>query len=197
MERLCAVLGDKGCDGIFVLGSTGSWHLLDERQRRALTAAAREGAPASARLYVGISGTGPEQSVRFASCAAEDGADVVVVTAPLMCKYSQGELAQYFTRIADGSPLPLILYHHPRIPTPLEVETIAKLSGHPNIVGVKDTSMDMERFKGLVDRTAENGVAVMQGSEKLIHEGLKVGGAGCMTALAGALGPGRVECFDL
>ena len=184
MRRLCSILGEKGCDGIFVLGSSGSWFLIDEDDRRALTVAAREGTPPGMRLYLGVSGTGPKQSIRYASYAAQDGADAVVVTAPMMFKYGQDELLGYFTRIADESPLPMLLYHHPRVPSPLEIDTITTLSRHANIVGVKDTSMDMERFRALTLATAASGFTVLQGSEKLIHEGLLAVGGGFMTALA-------------
>jgi dihydrodipicolinate synthase/N-acetylneuraminate lyase len=183
MRRLCSILGAKGCNGIFMLGSSGSWFLIDEDDRRALTVAAREGTPAGTRLYVGISGSGPKQSIRYASYAAQDGADAVVVTPPMMFKYGQDELVRHFTWIADESPLPVVLYHHPRVPSPLEIDTIATLSRHANIVGVKDTSMDIERFGALARATASSGLSVMQGSEKLIHEGLLAGGGGFMTAL--------------
>lgn len=184
MRRLCQILGTQGCDGVFVLGSSGELPLLDEKDRRVLAEAAREGLGSDATLYVGISGLGLKQTVRYAKNAAKDGADVVVVMSPMMLKYSQRELIDYLTAVADASPSPVALYHHRRMPTPFEVETVAHLARHDNIVAMKDTSVDMERLGELLDATAGTGMAIMQGSEKLYLASLQAGSAGCVTALA-------------
>jgi 4-hydroxy-tetrahydrodipicolinate synthase len=183
MRRLCRILADHGCHGIFVLGSTGEMPFLDEDDRRALTVAAKEGLEAKATLYVGTTGFGLKQTLRYTKNAAEDGADVAVIMAPMIFKFSQAELAAYTRAAADASPIPLAIYHHKRMPTSYEVETIAELAPHPNIVALKDTSNDLTRFRRLIDATAGTGLAIFQGHENLFLESLKIGAAGCVSAL--------------
>jgi dihydrodipicolinate synthase/N-acetylneuraminate lyase len=167
MRRLCGILAD-----------------LDEDDRRALTVAAREGLGGRATLYVGTSGFGLKQTIRYAKNAAEDGADVAVIMAPMIFKFSQPELAAYTRVAADASPIPLAIYHHKRMPTWYEVETIAELAHHPKIVALKDTSNDMTRLHRLIDATAGTDLAIFQGHENLFLDSLKIGAAGCVSALA-------------
>ncbi|MBN2580631.1 MAG: dihydrodipicolinate synthase family protein [Pirellulales bacterium] len=183
-RRLCRILTDHGCHGIFVLGSTGEMPFLDEDDRRALTVAAREGVGARATLYVGTTGLGLKQTIRYTKNAAEDGADVAVIMAPMIFKFSQPELAAYTRAAADASPIPLAIYHHKRMPSWYDVETIAELSQHPNIVAVKDTSNDMTRLQRLIDATAGTDFAIFQGHENLFLDSLKIGAGGCVSALA-------------
>ncbi len=184
LKRLCQILVDQGCDGVLVLGSSGELPMLDEDDRRVLTAAAREGLGADATLYAGASGFGPKQTIRYASNAAADGADIAVIMAPMMLKFSQEELVAYGRAVADASPIPVALYHHLRMPTAFEVDTIAQLARHGNIVAMKDTSVDMTRLGELLEATAGTGMAIMQGSERLFLASLQAGAAGCVSALA-------------
>jgi 4-hydroxy-tetrahydrodipicolinate synthase len=183
MQRLCRILADHGCHGIFVLGSTGEMPFLDEDDRRALTVAAKEGLGAKATLYVGSTGFGLKQTIRYTKNAAEDGADVAVIMAPMIFKFSQAELAAYTRAAADASPIPVAIYHHMRMPTSYDVETIAELAQHPNIVALKDTSNDLTRFSRLIGATAGTGLAIFQGHENLFLDSLKIGAAGCVSAL--------------
>jgi 4-hydroxy-tetrahydrodipicolinate synthase len=183
MQRLCQILVDHGCHGIFVLGSTGEMPFLDEDDRRALTIAAREGLGTKAILYVGTTGFGLKQTIRYTKNAAEDGADVAVVMSPMVFKFSQPELAAYTRAVADVSPIPLAIYHHMRMPTSYDVETIAELAQHPNIVALKDTSNDLTRLSRLIGETVGTGLSILQGCENLFLESLKIGATGCVSAL--------------
>lgn len=185
MERLAGKLAQNGCDGVFIIGSTGEQPLLDDRERRALTEAARQGLGEDCTLYVGVSGAGPRQTLRYAQAAAADGADVVVVMAPSTFSFSQEELYAYVAGLADAGPLPVAIYHHLRMQTAFGVEITARLMEHPNVVAMKDTSTDMERFAELLPVAVATKTALMQGSERLLLESFRHGAAGCVTALAG------------
>jgi 4-hydroxy-tetrahydrodipicolinate synthase len=193
MQRLCRILVNRGCHGIFAVGSTGEMPFLDEDDRRSLTVAAREGMGAEAKLYVGVTGLGLKQTIRYAKNAAADGADVAVVMAPMVFKFSQTELAAYTRAAADASPIPVAIYHHLRMATPYEVETVAELANHPNIVAMKDTSNDLARLGRLIDATAGTALAILQGCESLFFDSLKIGAAGCVSALANVVPEWHVD----
>lgn len=183
MKRLCRFLEDSKCDGLFVLSSTGELAMLDEDDRRKLVSAAREECCDDTVLYAGVSGMGLKQSIRHAVNAARDGADVAIVMAPFFLKLNQDELFAYVTSLADASPIPVGIYHHFRMASQFDVETVGKLACHPNIIAMKDTSRDLERIGQLVKIT-EGKLSVFQGSERILFESLKLGACGCVTALA-------------
>ena len=184
MTRLCRELAAHGCDGLFVGGSTGELPLLDEDDRRALVAAASEGVDSKTVIYAGVSGCGIKQTRRYARNAAADGAQVAVVMAPFFLKLRQVELLHYFISIADASPIPIAIYHHPRAATALNPETAAKAAEHPNIVAIKDTSPDMQRVQAMLAATSHSKIALLQGNETLIRDSLSLGAAGMVSALA-------------
>lgn len=185
MSRLCGQLAATGCDGLFIAASTGESALLDEDDRRSLTAAAREAVPATTSIYAGVSGMGLKQTIRYARHAAQDGADVAVVMAPFFLKIGQREVVEYVLAIADASPIPVALYHHPRMTTSIGVDTVARVAEHSNIVAIKDTSATIERMESLVRATASSDISILQGNESLVLNSLQLGAHGMVTALAG------------
>ena len=184
MAHLCRFLIQKDCDGLFVLGSTGEAPLLDEAQRRSLTVAARQGAGDDAYIFIGATGLGQRQSIQFARNAAADGANSAVLMAPFFLKFSQSQLRDYFTAIADASPIPVALYHHLRCPSAIDPETVAALAAHPNIIALKDTSIDLPRMAELMRLTAGLDIKIYQGVETLVLASLELGAHGSVAALA-------------
>lgn len=185
IARCTQELTSRGCDGLFVISSTGGMPFLDDDDRRRIVDTARQACPSDKTLYAGISGTGVKQTLRYAKEAKAEGADAAVVMAPFFLRLSQNELLNYLTQIADGCPIPLCVYHHIAMRTPIEVETVAKLAEHPNMVALKDTSERMDRMEQLVQATRNSNVTLLQGSEPIILSTLQAGGHGCVSALAG------------
>lgn len=185
MQRLCHQVSAHGCDGLFVVSSTGESVLLDEADRRILVAAARQGAGDAVQIYAGVTGLGVKQAILYAHHAAADGANVAVVMAPFFLRVGQQELLEYFARIADVSPIPIALYHHPRMSTPIDIDTLVAAAAHPNIIAIKDTSGTTDRAKAVLEAVAGLDMAVLQGSEHLSLLSLKAGCHGVLAALAG------------
>lgn len=183
VRSLCRHLYANGATGVFAASSTGGLPLMAGRQRQAVIEAAREETASNRCLFAGASGTGVEHILGNIRDAASAGADVAVLMAPFFFRLSQQQLIDYFQEIADSSALPLAFYHHKNMPTAFAVESVQKLSGHPNIVGFKENSGDTERAK-LLGRTVESkDFTVYQGSEPLLLESLKNGTRACVTAL--------------
>jgi dihydrodipicolinate synthase/N-acetylneuraminate lyase len=196
LSRLCRILVAEGCDGLFIASSTGESVFLDEGDRRALVVAAREAVPESTTLYAGVSGLGLKQTIRYAALAAEDGADVAVVMTPFFLKISQSEFENYVLAVANASPIPVALYHHPRMTTHICAETVARVAEHPNIVAMKDTSPNIERAEALIRATASAEISILQGNESLALSSLQLGAHGMVTALAGVVPEWHAAMFD-
>lgn len=184
LRRLTAYLQHGGIREFFVLGSTGESPLLDEKDRLAVLSTVRAAAPEDI-IYAGVSGTGHRHAIRNAQSAAAAGADVAVIMSPFFVSLDQDQLANFCLRIADGSPIPVALYHHLRMPTPFAIPTVARLAAHPNIIGIKDTNGgDQNRCAEILSATAGQEFLFFQGVEKLALPTLEAGGHGCVVALA-------------
>ena len=196
MKHLARILVEKGCHGLFVLGSTGELPFLDESQRREMVIAAREGAGEKAKIYAGISGTGIKQVIGYANNAARDGADVAIAMAPFFLKLDQTGLYEYITEIADKSPIPIGIYNHLRMPSTFDIDTIIRLAQHPNIVAMKDSSAEVSRGIELAQALQDLPLSLFQGREPFILETLVAGAAGCVTALANIVPEWHRELYD-
>jgi len=97
--------------------------------------------------------------------------------------------------VADASPVPVLLYSMPALTgVRIEPATIARLSQHENIVGVKDSSADIEGFKETV-RLCPDDFAVMTGNGTVLLDTLKAGATGGILAVGCAVPEICVEIF--
>ena len=134
-----------GLSGVVVAGSTGEAALLDETERQALVEWARPLMPSTRWL---IAGTGAESTrlcLARTHAAAARGADAALVMAPhyYVRAMSDAALRDHFWRVADESPIPLILYNNPRFAHfNLSPDLVDELSTHERIIGMKESSGD-------------------------------------------------------
>jgi len=170
-------------DGIFVLGSSGELSWLTEAVAAEVRRVAREETAGRVPLYVGVGDTSlPRTLARVAALTAGD-AEFVVVTSPYYYPVEQPALAEYFTAVADRSPIPVVLYNIPQnTGVALSTETLLTLAAHPNIVGVKDSSGDTFGFLRMLDARGP-GFSVLQGREQLLAASFFSGADGIVSSL--------------
>jgi 4-hydroxy-2-oxoglutarate aldolase len=142
--------------GIVVLGSTGEAILLsDQEQRDALKVARAAAAPNK----VLIAGTGIESAIetlRLTEYAAELGYDVAMVRTPHYYKKQMqtANILAFYRTVADRSPLPVIIYNFPQATGyDMPAEMVIELAGHPNLIGIKESSGDVEKVRKMVEGT--------------------------------------------
>jgi len=175
-----------GLEGVLVAGSTGEAALLGDDERRILLEAARRIVPTDRTL---LAGTGAESSRHcIARCrdAASSGADAVLVVAPhyYTSSMTPAAIKAHFLRVADESPLPVLLYNIPKyMHFRLEPELIAELARHENIRGMKDSAGDMTFFARYVESQSDK-FDVMTGHGGTFATALKLGGQGGILAVA-------------
>ena len=178
--------------GLLVLGSTGeSTNLNDEESAEVLKVAAAAAAPTKS-LIAGISRESVRAALELAEVAAKAEYDAVLVRMPSYYRRSMTDvnLLNYFRAIADRSPLPVVLYNIPQcVQFDLPVEIVAELAQHKNIVGIKDSSGDLERLKktiALTGNAPKREVKVTPIFEAVTKRMLKISGRG--NALVGIEG---------
>lgn len=175
-----------GLDGVVVNGSTGEAALLDESERERLVEVAR-GAIGSDKTL--IAGTGAESSrltIDRSRRAAALGAEAVLVVAPHYYgdKMSPAALKAHFERVADESPIPVLLYNIPKyMHFRLDPELVQQLAGHGNIVGMKDSAGDVECLGRYVESQNDT-FSVLTGHGGTWQQALALGVRGGILAVA-------------
>ncbi len=142
--------------GIVVLGSTGEAVMLSDQERRDVLKVARD---AAAPNKVLVAGTGIESAIetlRLTEHAAELGYDVAMVRTPHYYKKQMlpENMLAFYRTVADRSLLPVIIYNFPQATGyDIPAEVVIELAEHPNLVGIKESSGDVEKVRRMVEAT--------------------------------------------
>lgn len=178
---------EAGVRGVLIAGSTGEAVFLTDVERRLLIETARG---AVAERQVILAGTGAESTrgtLDLTKQASDTGADAALVLPPAYYKgaMTAEALKTHFLAVADGSPIPVIVYQVPLRLSTLELETglVAELSRHENVVGIKDSRGKLDELAALVE-AAQRGFQVLVGSGSKLYAGLEVGAVGGILGVA-------------
>jgi 4-hydroxy-2-oxoglutarate aldolase len=183
-------LNQIALSGYTVCGSTGETPLLSIDERIQLMEWVREASAEGKTLIAGVGAESVHETVRVANRAAEIGYHVALALTPF---YYRGQMhrpetqALFFRAVADRSKIPVLLYNIPQVTGyDLPVDTIADLSHHPNIIGMKDSSGNLEKLKETV-AAAKPGFQVLSGAGVSFWEALQIGATGAILAIANPL----------
>jgi 4-hydroxy-tetrahydrodipicolinate synthase len=189
----CRSLVDDGLTGVALLGTTGEANSFSVAEREGLLEAAVEGGVAPGRLLPGTGVTALTETVRLTRHALSLGVTTVVMLPPFYYKGigDDGLFAAYaetIERVGDAR-LGIVLYHIPQfsaVPIPGAVieRLMARYPG--TVVGVKDSSGDLDHMTGLAERFP--GLSVLCGADPLMLPMLGRGGAGAITATTNLVG---------
>ena len=187
-----------GCIGVVVTGSTGEAALLDDGERNALIERARTEVGGDRTLIVGTGSESTRATIARSRAAAERGADAVLVVAPHYYSdaMSPEALRQHYEQVADESPVPVLLYTIPKyMHFSLSPELVAELAQHDNIIGMKDSSGNLEKLKETV-AAVKPGFQVLSGAGVSFWDALQSGASGAILAIANALPYGCVTIWE-
>jgi 4-hydroxy-2-oxoglutarate aldolase len=175
-----------GLDGVVVNGSTGEAALLDESERERLIEAARGAIGSDKTLIAGTGAESARLTINRSRRAAALGAEAVLVVAPHYYgdKMSPAALKAHFERVADESPIPVLLYNIPKyMHFRLDPELVQQLAGHGNIVGMKDSAGDVECLAMYVE-SQDDTFSVLTGHGGTWQQALALGVRGGILAVA-------------
>jgi 4-hydroxy-tetrahydrodipicolinate synthase len=173
-----------GASAVLVAGSTGEGPLLPPATRAALVGhavAAAGGAP----VVACASGSSLEELLEDVGGVVAAGASAVLVLAPSYFPLTPREQFDVFAAAADRSPAPVLAYHIPQLTgSELDPEVVGELAHHRNVLGMKDSSGDLERMRGFVTAAAGTDFLIFQGHGPTVREALAAGAHGSITAIA-------------
>ena len=179
-ERLIEHVLAGGVNGLFVLGTTGEGPALPYAVRTSVVEAACEVVGKRVPVLVGVSDTSLGESIEMADVAAQAGADAVVYAPPSYFPLLPSDLDAAARRLANESPLPVLLYNIPSLTgTAFAVDTVGALTSEPNIVGLKDSSGDLDYFRRVLPVCRRRSDwSVLIGAESLLATATGLGADG-------------------
>jgi 4-hydroxy-tetrahydrodipicolinate synthase len=175
----------EGVHGVFVLGTNSEFYALDEREKQEVIATAVGHVNRRVPVFAGTGAESTREAVRLTRMAEREGVDGVSVITPYFVGPSQQEIYDHYRRIAENTSLPVVLYNNPSTcgGLKIDVDTVARLAEVPNILGIKDSSGDLQNTIEYV-RVVPERFAVMQGRDTLIYPALVFGAKGAVPASA-------------
>jgi 4-hydroxy-tetrahydrodipicolinate synthase len=187
---------DSGCHGIVAIGTMGEYRSLSPAERTRLIETVGAAIGGRVPLTVGVSADSAQEASRFAGQAKSLGASGLMSLPPVSYHADDHELTEFFSRVADATDLPLLLYNNPEgSKNDLMPETIAALSNIPNVAGVKECSGDARRIAHILEMTS-GAFEVVVGGDDWALEGLCAGATGWVSGCANAAPRECVALFD-
>ena len=182
-------LNQTGLAGYVVCGSTGESVMLTTEEKQQLWSWVAEYAAPDKLLMAGTGMESVRETVALTNCAAGMGYKAAMVRTP---HYYKGLLnnaeAQmlYFRAVADQVQIPIMIYNWPQA-TGIDIaaEAVARLSEHPNIIAIKESSGNLEKVMRMI-REVRPGFQVLVGSAPTLWPSFMVGAVGAVLAFANA-----------
>jgi len=179
-------LNSTGLVGYVVLGSNGEGVYLSEDEAIEVVETAVASRTKDKAIVVGTGRESTRATIDFTRRAAAAGAEAALVVPPAYYRSAMTESALefHYRSVADASEIPILLYHVPKFcPVRFEPGLVLRLAGHPNIVGMKDTSADVV-FLTTCLKDRPEGFKIYVGTANLLLAGMVLGADGGVLALA-------------
>lgn len=173
-----------GTDGVVVGGTTGESPVLERGEIEELIRRAKSQIGGRIPVIAGSGTNSTAGSVALSRAAEAAGADALLVVTPYYNKPTQEGLFQHFSAVADAVGIPVILYNVPgRTACDMLADTVARLSQHPRIVGVKEATGDIARGVAIL-RQSSPGFLLLSGDDPTAAELIRIGARGVISVTA-------------
>jgi 4-hydroxy-tetrahydrodipicolinate synthase len=174
----------EGTDAVVVGGTTGESPVLERGELEELVRRARAQLGGHMPVIAGSGTNGTARSVALSRAAEAAGADALLVVTPYYNKPTQEGLYRHFMAIADAVGIPLILYNVPgRTACDMQAETVARLSHHPRIAGIKEATGDVARGLAILEQS-RSGFLLLSGDDPTAADLMRSGARGVISVTA-------------
>ena len=175
-----------GLSGYLANGSTGESVMMDRAEFEKVLLTVRETAAEGRILIAGTGVDSTAEAISRTEFAANLGYDYALVVPPYFYKpmMKSDVLVEHYRRVADASRIPVLLYSVPQFTgVAIEPDVAARLSEHPNIAGMKDSSGNVDRV-GTILSLVPRSFQLVTGASTTIYPTMVLGGKGAILALA-------------
>lgn len=185
---------DRGCHGVFALGTNGEFPLLTAEEQRGVISAVTDEI-SSVPVLAGVGAPSTRETVDRATRAEESGVDGIVVVTPYYYPLDDEAAVEHFRRVVEAVDVPLYVYHIPsRTGNALSLSALAEIADLDGVAGLKDSSKDVPWLGQAVDRHPD--LTFLAGSDALLLASLELGCAGLVSAVANVFPEFVVELYD-
>lgn len=173
-------------DGFTVLGTTGEFVSLTTGEKKQVLERARNTIPSSKIMLAGTGAESTRATAELTRWAGGIGCDYAIVVTPhyMRVAFSQDSLPEHYRRVADASPIPVVIYHIAACTgVDLSPETVAEIAEHPNVAGIKDSSGNIHALQQMRILCPDD-FSLLTGAAPVLHAALAVGADGGILAEA-------------
>lgn len=178
---------EEGIDALVIAGTTGEGSTLTDEEHREVLRFSYERAAKRVPMIAGTGSNDTAYAIELTQFAAALGYEAALVVTPYYNKATQKGLIEMYTRIADASDCPLILYNVPsRTGVAIAPETYAALASHPRIAAIKEANGDISKIAKTISLIGDK-LDVYSGNDDQIVPVLSLGGKGVISVLSNLL----------
>ncbi len=184
--------------GYVVVGSTGESVLLSFEETERVWETVLEAAAPGKTLIAGTGVEATKETIERTNRAAALGYQVALVRTPHYYKPQMTPAVEleHFLRVADTARIPVLIYSVPQFTgLAVEADTVARLAEHPNIIGIKESSGNVQRVAEIIHATPRS-FQTLVGSASTLYPSLALGAVGAILALACVLPELCVELYE-
>ncbi|MCP4287565.1 MAG: 4-hydroxy-tetrahydrodipicolinate synthase [Gammaproteobacteria bacterium] len=175
---------EQGTDAIVGVGTSGESATLNEREHCQLIGQVVDFAAGRIPVIAGTGANSTSEAINLTRCAAQAGADACLLVTPYYNKPTQEGLYQHHKAVAEAVDIPQLLYNVPgRTACDMLPETVARLAGVSNIIGIKEATGDLERV-ALLRKLCGDAFVLLSGDDSTTREFVLLGGQGCISVTA-------------
>ncbi|RFP65043.1 4-hydroxy-tetrahydrodipicolinate synthase [Hymenobacter lapidiphilus] len=186
LRRLIDFQLENGTDYLVINGTTAESPTLTTEERTEIRRVAREHTAGRAPLVYGLGGNDTAALVRSLETTDLNGYEALLSASPYYNKPSQRGIIAHYQRLADASPVPVLLYNVPgRTSSNLLAATTLELAQHPNIIGIKEASGNLEQCIAIAAQKPTD-FLLISGDDMMTTALISFGGAGIISVLANA-----------
>jgi 4-hydroxy-tetrahydrodipicolinate synthase len=196
LRKLTDYLIDGGVHGVFAIGSQGEfWGFSAEEKQRVWEIVVEQTAK-RVPVYAGTAAVTTREAIRLTQLAEKSGVDAVSVLTPYFISPNEDELFDHYKAIAEETSLPIVLYSNPaRTGVGISPGLITRLAEIKNIVGIKDSSGDIQLTMQYIQSTPDD-FAILMGRDTLIYVGLLIGAKGAIAATGNVVPKLVAQIYD-
>ncbi len=191
LEQLVDWHLESGTDGLVLLGTTGEFATVEDRERERIVSRVIAEVDGKIPVIIGTGVNSTRKAITMTRLAMEWGADAALLVVPYYNKPTQEGLYQHFRAVAEAVPIPQILYNVPaRTACDLLPETVQRLSHFSNIVALKEATGDIARLNELLKLDME--IDMLSGDDRTALDFMLAGGKG-MISVAANVAPSQMH----
>ena len=193
LDRLVDWQIEQGINALVACGTTGEASTLTDEEHREVIARVVKRANKRVPVIAGTGSNDLDYALSLTKYACEAGADAVLVVTPYYNKATQAGLIQMYTKIADESTAPVILYNVPsRTGVNIAPSTYKALADHENIIAIKEANGDISKIVETMSYV--NGkLDLYSGNDDQIVPLMSLGGKGVISVVSNILPKKTVE----